>query len=90
MQMLALLLVWFDVQERNCACGNFITVLFSFGVSLLRNLDNLFNEWICVDINQANMIITIPAHEPSLLHYLLGILRVVGKEGGWNLEIDLT
>ena len=90
MQMVALLLVWFDVQERNCACGNFITVLFSFGVSLLRNLDNLFNERIGIDINQTDMIIIIPAHKPSLLHDLLWFLTIVGKEGRWDLEKYFT
>ena len=81
--------VGLDIQEGYSRCCNLITKLL-WRVWIIRDLNDLLNKRIRVDINETDLLAIVPAHKARLFDVILRSVWWVLEESWRNLEMDFT
>ena len=78
-----------DVKEGNGGRVNLVRQLLVYA-RIIRDLDNLNDMGVGIDIDKTDRVIALPSHEARLSHNKLWPPNDSSKESAWNFEMDFA
>ena len=78
-----------DVKEGNGGRVDLVRQLLVYA-RIIRDLDNLNDMGVGIDIDKTDGVIALPSHEARLSHNKLWSPNDSSKESAWNFEMDFA